>query len=78
MPWGSTSCSGNFALTKGPAGVGALLNETFYSRIPNTTVGNPSFFDAFPSYISVSSVVEFPGAGSSRLRTINSELNGAT
>ena len=28
--------------------------------------------------ISVSSVVEFPGAGSSRLRTINSELNGAT
>ena len=27
---------------------------------------------------SVSSVVEFPGAGSSRLRTINSELNGAT
>ena len=73
MSWGSTSCSGNFALTKGPAGVGALLNETFYSRIPNTTVGNPSFFDAFPSYISV----EFPGAGLSRLRTINSELNGA-
>ena len=29
-------------------------------------------------FISVSSVVEFPGAGSSRLRTINSELNGAT
>ena len=28
--------------------------------------------------VSVSSVVEFPGAGSSRLRTINSELNGAT
>ena len=28
--------------------------------------------------ISVNSVVEFPGAGSSRLRTINSELNGAT
>ena len=28
--------------------------------------------------ISVSSVVEFPGAGSSRLRIINSELNGAT
>ena len=28
--------------------------------------------------ISVCSVVEFPGAGSSRLRTINSELNGAT
>ena len=27
---------------------------------------------------SVSSVVEFPGAGLSRLRTINSELNGAT
>ena len=28
-------------------------------------------------YISVSSVVEFPGAGLSRLITINSELNGA-
>ena len=28
--------------------------------------------------ISVSSVVEFPGAGLSRLRTINSDLNGAT
>ena len=27
---------------------------------------------------SVSSVVEFPGAGLSRLRAINSELNGAT
>ena len=27
---------------------------------------------------SVSSVVEFPGEGLSRLRTINSELNGAT
>ena len=27
---------------------------------------------------SVSSVVEFPGAGLGRLRTINSELNGAT
>ena len=29
-------------------------------------------------YNSVSSVVEFPGAGLSRLRTINSKLNGAT
>ena len=29
-------------------------------------------------HISVSSVVEFPGAGSSSLRTINSELSGAT
>ena len=29
-------------------------------------------------WVSVSSVMEFPGAGSSRLRTINSELNGAT
>ena len=28
--------------------------------------------------VSVSSVVEFPGTGLSRLRTINSELNGAT
>ena len=28
--------------------------------------------------ISVSRVVEFPGAGLSRLRTINSKLNGAT
>ena len=28
--------------------------------------------------ISVSSVVEYPGAASSRLRTINSELNGAS
>ena len=27
---------------------------------------------------SVNSVVEFPGAGSSRLRTINPKLNGAT
>ena len=27
---------------------------------------------------SVSNVVEFPGAGLGRLRTINSELNGAT
>ena len=32
----------------------------------------------FAIYISVSSVVEYPGAASSWLRTINSELNGAT
>ena len=32
----------------------------------------------YDKHNSVNSVVEFPGAGLSRLRTINSELNGAT
>ena len=32
----------------------AQLGEVRYSRVPNTTVGNPySFFGAFPSYMAL-------------------------
>ena len=48
-----------------------LLGRDFHSQPSDI-----SFM--YPMRASVSSVVEFPGAGSSRLRTINSELNGAT
>ena len=41
-------------------------------------IKNSNLLPLFKISISVSSVVEFPGAGLSRLRTINSELNGAT
>ena len=49
---------------KGPDGLLKKL-ESYYT-------------DDLPMIISVSSIVEFPGADLSRLRTINSELNGAT
>ena len=57
-------------------------NTYTYSRVSNKHIIFLTFFQGLRPYSglhsSVSSVVEFPGAGSSRLRTINSELNGAT
>ena len=48
-----------------------IRNDNIFAR-------NESIGKIYKRTIIVSSVVEYPGAASSRLRTINSELNGAT
>jgi hypothetical protein len=47
------------------------------NQLPNGLT-NTSTYNLGIINISVRNVVEFPDAGLSRLRTINSELNGAT
>ena len=57
-----------------------ILIKNVYTGYGNLSIGirNQILDGLYFLLASVSSVVEFPGAGSRRLRTINSELNGAT
>ena len=66
-----------FVIDKKNPFLDSIKYSSYFIQLPNSGQIQQKVNFLITCPVSVSSVVEFLGAGSSRLRTINSELNGA-